>query len=93
MSENEVQQMASMLGETYEAPDGKTLKRSKSDTDVASKQQTKKVATGVHVDKNTNLDSLEELMRIIANDDVTMGFFAKIPGFTYQYARYTDWIG
>ena len=22
-----------------------------------------------------------------------MAFFAKIPGFTYQYARYTDWIG
>jgi hypothetical protein len=21
-----------------------------------------------------------------------MDFFSKIPGFTYQYARYTDWI-
>ena len=53
----------------------------------------KKSATGVTVDKNLDLDPLEELMRIISNDKVTMGFFAKIPGFTYQYARYTDWIG
>ena len=53
----------------------------------------KKSATGVTVDKNLDLDPLEELMRIISNDNVTMGFFAKIPGFTYQYARYTDWIG
>ena len=51
------------------------------------------MASGVTVDSNLNLEPLEELMRIISNDEVTMGFFAKIPGFTYQYARYTDWIG
>ena len=31
-------------------------------------------------------------MRIVTTDDVCMEFFSKLPGFTYQYARYTDWI-
>ena len=93
MPEDQVQQMATMLGENYEAPDKKTIKRSKSDTDIAAKQQTKKVAAGVTVDKNTNLAPLKEFMHIVSNDNVTMGFFAKLPGFTYQYSRYTDWIG
>lgn len=83
-----------MLGENYEAPDPKTLRRSKSDTDVAATAQTgKNVATGVTVDSNLNLDPLEEFMSIVSNDDVTMDFFSRLPGFTYQYARYTDWIG
>ena len=54
--------------------------------------ESKKVASGITVDKNLNLEPLEELLRIISNDNTTMGFFARLPGFTYQYARYTDWI-
>lgn len=60
--------MASMLGESYESQDPKTLRRSKSDTDVAASSLTKNVATGVTVDSNLNLDSLEEFMNIVSND-------------------------
>ena len=38
------------------------------------------------------MESLEIFVRIITADEVCMDFFSKIPGFTYQYARYTDWI-
>lgn len=51
MPEDEIRQMATMLGRDYEAPDKKTVKRSKSDTDVASTNKTSKsAAVGVHVD-------------------------------------------
>jgi len=36
MPEDEIQQMATMMGENYDAPDKKTLKRSKSDTEIAN---------------------------------------------------------
>lgn len=35
---------------------------------------------------------LESLLNIIASDENVAEYFSNIPGPTYQYARYTDWI-
>jgi len=35
---------------------------------------------------------LLSLLNIIASDDYVAEHFSNIPGPTYQYARYTDWI-
>lgn len=36
--------------------------------------------------------SLQHLCEMISLNEKTMAFFAAIPGFTYQWARYTDWF-
>ena len=82
--------MASSLAvEDAAAPN---LKRSKSDPAIQGSQVVKS-AKGVKVDKNLDLEPLDYFMRIVKEDETSMSFFAQIPGFTYQYARYTDWIG
>ena len=43
--------------------------------------------------KVKKLDILEQFMRIVISDDNTIAFFGDLPGFSYLYARYTDWIG
>lgn len=44
-----------------------------------------------NMDKYT-VNCLEHLLEIIANDEDIQEFFSKLPGITYLYARYTDWI-
>ena len=38
------------------------------------------------------VNCLLSLMNIITADDDVSEYFSNIPGPTYQYARYTDWI-
>ena len=38
------------------------------------------------------VNCLEDLAQIIASDDEVKQYFAELPGMTYQYARYSDWI-
>jgi len=64
-------------------------KRSKSDADATETQAT----VGVKVDQYFTLEHLVHFMRIVTANETTMGFFAAVPGVTYQYCRYTDWIG
>ena len=33
------------------------------------------------------------LADIVTNSEEAMEFFSNLPGVTYQYARYSDWIG
>ena len=35
---------------------------------------------------------LEVLIQLLAEDPEVQAYFASLPGVTYQYARYTDWI-
>lgn len=51
------------------------------------------VTADLKVDKYLNLESLVYFMKIVTADEFCMQFFSRLPGFTYQYARYTDWIG
>mmetsp|Transcript_12849 Transcript_12849/g.16502 ORF Transcript_12849/g.16502 Transcript_12849/m.16502 type:complete len:92 (-) Transcript_12849:1251-1526(-) len=32
-------------------------------------------------------------MRIVTSSERTMRFFANLPGFNYQQAQFTDWVG
>ena len=41
---------------------------------------------------NITLLCLEYLLDIIEADNFVAEFFSQLPGCTYQYARYTDWI-
>lgn len=86
-------QMNALLTQMGEDPQNKAQleprTRSKSDADVPSFNP----QIGVKVDSYLDLEQLEYLMRMVANDETSMGFFADLPGFTYQYNRYTDWIG
>lgn len=36
---------------------------------------------------------LDHLLSIINSDESVQEWFSGLPGVTYQYARYTDWIG
>ena len=38
------------------------------------------------------INCLGHLAEIISLDENIMQFFSTLPGVTYQYARYTDWI-
>ena len=38
------------------------------------------------------MSCLNVLADIITSSDRIMDFFASLPGVTYQYARYSDWI-
>ncbi len=38
------------------------------------------------------VNCLEDLTTIIASDDDIKQYFAELPGITYQYARYSDWV-
>ena len=38
------------------------------------------------------VNCLEDLVQIISHDDDIKQYFAELPGMTYQYARYSDWI-
>ena len=42
--------------------------------------------------ENYTMTCLEHLIAILASDERIMEFFSNLPGATYQYARYTDWI-
>ena len=42
--------------------------------------------------ENYTLNCLECLADIITRCETVMDFFSKLPGVTYMYARYTDWI-
>ena len=35
---------------------------------------------------------LEVLIQLLAEDPEVQSYFAGLPGVTYRYARYTDWI-
>ena len=35
---------------------------------------------------------LDHFLSIINSDESVMEWFSELPGATYQYARYTDWI-
>ena len=86
-----------------EADAGDQTNQSKADTHEANNAQMAqhdKPASGSSAAVTTTtdikvkkLDILEQFMRIVISDDNTIGFFADLPGFSYQYARYTDWIG
>ena len=41
---------------------------------------------------NYTMSCLGHLSEIITSDESIMEFFSELPGVTYQYARYTDWI-
>jgi hypothetical protein len=41
---------------------------------------------------NFPIELLETLLRIMTSHEHTMAYFASLPGMTYQWARYTDWI-
>lgn len=36
--------------------------------------------------------SLQHLCEIMSSNQKIMAFFAAIPGYTYQWARYSDWM-
>lgn len=38
------------------------------------------------------VNSLEFLATYLASDETVCEFFSDLRGYTYQYARYTDWI-
>lgn len=38
------------------------------------------------------VNCLEKLVQIIASDEDVCRYFSELPGVTYQFARYTDWI-
>lgn len=38
------------------------------------------------------VNCLEDLAIIISGDDSVKQYFAELPGMTYQFARYSDWI-
>ena len=38
------------------------------------------------------VNCLEDLAQIIASDDDIKQYIAELPGMTYQFARYSDWI-
>ena len=42
--------------------------------------------------ENYMMTCLGHLGDIISSDESVMEFFSELPGVTYQYARYTDWI-
>jgi hypothetical protein len=42
--------------------------------------------------ENYTMNCLECLSDIITNSETVMDYFGRLPGVTYQYARYTDWI-
>ena len=42
--------------------------------------------------ENYVMNCLGHLGEIITSDEAIMEFFSELPGVTYQYARYTDWI-
>ena len=42
--------------------------------------------------ENYTMTCLEHLVAILSTDERIMEFFSNLPGATYQYARYTDWI-
>ena len=41
---------------------------------------------------NYTMTCLEHLAKMLASDEEIMEYFSNLPGATYQYARYTDWI-
>jgi hypothetical protein len=43
------------------------------------------------MEQTTNM-CLEKLITIMVTSPSIMDFFSRLPGPTYQYARYTDWI-
>ena len=94
MPEDEIKQMAKMLGQSNDEP-AETKKRSNSDGDAkgsSGKSKDSKKSCKVDCDR-LNLGVLETFIRMVTNDDTSMSFFADLPGFSYQFARYTDWIG
>ena len=42
--------------------------------------------------KSYSLVCLDHLLSIINSDESVQEWFSNLPGVTYQYARYTDWI-
>lgn len=38
------------------------------------------------------MSCLSYLTTIISKSETVMEYFSKLPGVTYQYARYSDWI-
>ena len=42
--------------------------------------------------ENYTMTCLEHLTKILASDEEIMEYFSNLPGASYQYARYTDWI-
>lgn len=38
------------------------------------------------------VNCLHSLLNLIAQDDKVAAYFSEVPGPTYSYARYTDWI-
>ena len=43
--------------------------------------------------KSYTMVCLDHFLSIINSDDSVQEWFSGLPGVTYQYARYTDWIG
>ena len=82
MPEDAIAQMTAMVGETEGSRPKSADNKSKRESHDAE----------VDVDKWLNLDGVEYFMRILTSDDATMEFFSQMPGYTYQYARYSDWI-
>jgi hypothetical protein len=41
---------------------------------------------------NFPFELLETLLRIMTGHENTMAYFASLPGLTYEWARYSDWI-
>ena len=42
--------------------------------------------------KHFTMVCLDHLLSIINCDETVQEWFSELPGVTYQYARYTDWI-
>ena len=42
--------------------------------------------------KSYSMVCLDHLLEIINSDETVQEWFSELPGVTYQYARYTDWI-